>query len=208
MNQRDDTVAISSIGGITTIHGQGGNDFFYVNVEAAADDPGFDAQFRLVAAGTANDNQIDALFHRTNANGIGAVLNLHGEGNSDQYKVSLAGQGDAVINVLDNGAPDDGVDTLMIEGADVVSGLANNPNDTFLLRRDLVALLNGSVVGSPLHPCRARELRREHQRAPDRQRSWGATIFFVVDDNSSITTLDGGDGRRHVPDRPGVRDAA
>ena len=85
VNQRDDTVAISSIGGITTIHGQGGNDFFYVNVEAAADDPGFDAQFRLVAAGTANDNQIDALFHRTNANGIGAVLNLHGEGNSDQY---------------------------------------------------------------------------------------------------------------------------
>ena len=59
--------------------------------------------------------------------------------------MNLAGQGNALINVLDNGAPDNGVDTLIVNGADVVAGLANQPNDTFLLRRDLVALLNASV---------------------------------------------------------------
>src|SRR4029078_8190870 len=102
VNQRDDTIAIKSIGGTTTIHGQGGNDFFYVNVAANDNDPAFYAQFQLAVAATANDNLFNALFPRTNANGIGGVLNLHGEGDTDQYTVNLAGQGDALINVLDN----------------------------------------------------------------------------------------------------------
>src|SRR5258707_5389657 len=146
VNQRDDTVAIKSIGGTTTIHGQGGNDFFYVNVQAAVandNDASFFAQIKLAVAAAANDNLFNTLFQRTNANGIGGVLNLHGEGDTDQYIVNLAGQGDALINVLDNGAPDNGVDPLIVNGADVVNGLANNPNDTFLLRHDIVALLNG-----------------------------------------------------------------
>src|SRR5258707_14639858 len=140
VNQRDDTVAIKSIGGTTTIHGQGGNDFFYVNVQidvkvqaAAANDnyAGFYAQFKVAVAAAANDNLFNTLFQRTNTNGIGAgaVLNLHGEGDTDQYTVNLAGQGDALINVLDNGAPDNGVDTLIVNGADLVNGLAKNPND-------------------------------------------------------------------------------
>ena len=41
--------------------------------------------------------------------------------------MNLAGQGNALINVLDNGAPDNGVDTLIINGADVVAGLAEPP---------------------------------------------------------------------------------
>ena len=80
------------------------------------------------------------------------MLNLHGEGDTDQYTVNLAGQGNALINVLDNGAPDDGVDTLIVNGADTVVGVSNQPNDTFLLRRDLVALLNGFVAGIRLRP--------------------------------------------------------
>ena len=192
VNQRDDTVAIRSISGVTTIHGQGGNDFFYVNVQAAAND-NFDTQFKQAVAATANDNQVNALFYRTNANGIGAVLNLHGEGGSDQYTVNLAGEGDALINVLDNGAPDDGVDMLTVNGADVVSGLANNPDDTFLLRRDLVAVLNGSAQGGGFtHAERVNY--DENINARLIVNGLGGNDTFVVDDNSAITTLDGGDG--------------
>ena len=70
VNQRDDTVAIKSIGGTTTIHGQGGNDFFYVNVAANDNAAGFYAQFKLAVAAAANDNLFNTLFQRTNANGI------------------------------------------------------------------------------------------------------------------------------------------
>ncbi|WP_157100266.1 hypothetical protein [Rhodoplanes sp. Z2-YC6860] len=196
VNQRDDTVAIRSIGGTTTIHGQGGNDFFYVNVQPTAandNDPGFFAQLKLAAAATANDNLFNALFQRTNANGIGGVLNLHGEGGSDQYTVDLAGEGDALINVLDNGAPNDGVDTLIVNGADKVIGLANNPNDTFLLRRDLVALVNTFVQGTGFtHVERVNY--DENINARLIVNGLGGDDTFVVDDNSAITTLDGGDG--------------
>jgi Ca2+-binding RTX toxin-like protein len=191
VNERDDTVAIRSISGVTTVHGQGGNDSFYVGVQAANDN--FDTQFKQAVAAAANDNQVNALFHRTNTNGIGAVLNLHGEGDSDQYTVNLAGEGDALINVFDNGAPDDGVDTLTVNGADVVSGLANNPNDTFLLRRDLVALLNDSVQGGGFtHAERVNY--DENINARLIVNGLGGNDKFVVDDNSAITTLDGGDG--------------
>ena len=63
VNQRDDTVAIRSIGGTTTVHGQGGNDFFYVNVDAAANDHDFYTNgSRLAAAAAANDDLFNALF--------------------------------------------------------------------------------------------------------------------------------------------------
>src|SRR4029078_4777765 len=193
VNQRDDTIAIKSIGGTTTIHGQGGNDFFYVNVAANDNDPAFYAQFKLAVAAAANDNLFNTLFQRTNANGISGVLHLHGEGDTDQYIVNLAGQGDALINVLDNGAPDNGVDTLIINGADVVSGLANNPNDTFLLRHDLVALLNGFAQATGFaHAERVNY--DENINARLIVNGLGGNDIFVVDDNSAITTLDGGDG--------------
>ena len=192
VNQRDDTIAIKSIGGITTVHGQRGNDFFYVNVDAAAND-NFYTDFKLAAAAAANDNLFNALFQRTHANGIGAVLNLHGEGDTDQYTVNLAGQGNALINVLDNGAANNGVDTLIVNGADVVSGLANQPNDTFLLRRDFVALLNASVAGGAFDRVE-RVNYDENINARLIVNGLGGDDKFVVDDNSSVTTLDGGDG--------------
>jgi Ca2+-binding RTX toxin-like protein len=193
VNQRDDTIAIKSIGGITTIHGMDGNDFFYVNVEAAANAADFYTRFKLAAAATANEDLFNALFSRTNANGIGAVLNLHGEGDTDRYTVNLAGQGDALINVLDNGAPDDGADTLTVNGADTVAGVANQPNDTFLLRRDLVALLNGFVEETGFtHVERVNY--DENINARLIVNGLGGNDRFVVDDNSAITTLDGGDG--------------
>jgi hypothetical protein len=44
VNQRDDTIAIKSIAGTTTVHGEDGNDFFDVNVEAAANAANFPVQ--------------------------------------------------------------------------------------------------------------------------------------------------------------------
>jgi hypothetical protein len=107
--------------------------------------------------------------------------------------VNLAGQGNALINVLDNGAPDDGVDTLIVNGADTVVGLANQPNDTFLLRRDYVALLSASVSAGAFD----RVERVNYDEAINARlivNGLGGNDRFVVDDNSSITTLDGGDG--------------
>ena len=142
VNQRDDTIAISSIGGVTTIHGQGGNDFFYVNVEARPT-TGLLAQFksRPPPRPTTTRSMPSSTAPMRTASARCSTCTAKGTPTSTH--VNLAGQGDALVNVLDNGAPDNGVDTLVINGADVVSGLANNPNDTFLLRRDFVALLNG-----------------------------------------------------------------
>jgi Ca2+-binding RTX toxin-like protein len=193
VNQRDDTIAIKSIGGVTTVHGQRGNDFFYVNVQVAANDVGFYANFKLAVAAAANDDLFNTLFQRTHANGIAAVLNLHGEGDTDQYTVNLAGQGNALINAHDYGAPDNGVDTLIVNGADVVDGVANQPNDTFLLRQDFVALLNASVPNGAFDRIE-RVNYDENINARLIVNGLGGNDKFVADDNSSITTLDGGDG--------------
>ncbi len=131
-----DTIAIRSIGGTTTIRGQGGGDSMLVNVQPGSGGP------PLYGLTAANDDQ----FVRTHENGLdgaaGAnVLNLHGEGGGDTYVLNLAGEGEALIVVDDQGDAAAGVDTLTINGADAATP---NPSadDTFLLRRDFVALLN------------------------------------------------------------------
>ena len=185
-NQRDDTIAINTIAGVTTVHGQAGNDFVEVNVDAPV----------LPQNGAFGSlDPITGFFVRTHVNGLGAVLNLHGEGDSDLYTLNFAGAGDALVNVHDNGAENNGVDTLIINGADVVGGLANQPNDTFLLRRDFVALLNKSVPG-PSEPFDRVERANYDQNINARLivNGLGGDDKMVADDNSSITTLDGGDG--------------
>ena len=189
VNQRDDTIAIKSISGVTTVHGQGGNDFIYVNVDApsgAANDASFFAQFKNAAAAAANEAVFNTLFSRTNANQIGAVLNLHGEGNSDQYTLNFAGQGQALVNVFDNGAPDNGVDTLIVNGAATSA-------DTFLLRRTFVALLNDSNNDGAFDQVE-RVNYDENINARLIVNGLGGDDMFVADDNSAITTLDGGEG--------------
>ncbi|MEP0201448.1 MAG: LEPR-XLL domain-containing protein, partial [Halioglobus sp.] len=117
-SQRDDTIAINTISGETTVHGEGGADAVLVNVA---------------------DNGSGG-FARTFANGIDATLKIHGEGGGDDVTVNLAGEGSALINVLDNGDVGDGVDTLTINGTENV--------DNILMRADTVALLNGGTDGT------------------------------------------------------------
>ena len=187
---RDDTIAIRSIGGTTTVHGQGGDDAVVVNVALP---PGTD-----LPSAAANDDQ----FVRTHANGLdingigtqgtgGVVLNLHGENGSDHYVVNLSGTGDAIVNVDDNAeATDDGVDVLTINGAD---GTATE-DDTFLLRRDFVALLNRSVATVAEFDQVERVNYNDEINGRLIVNGLGGNDTFAADDNSALTTIDGGAG--------------
>ncbi|MFS6827004.1 hypothetical protein [Cyanobium sp. ATX-6F1] len=162
-NRRDDTIAINTIGGLTTIHGQAGNDVVEVNVQG---DPS------------------GGIFTRTNSNGLAALLNLHGESGSDLTTVNLAGTGSALVNVFDNGAPDSGVDALIINGTEEA--------DTFLGRQNFVALLNGLTSQGFTNAERVNYDKNINARL--RINGLGGDDKIVMDDNSSITTLDGGEG--------------
>ena len=125
-----------------------------------------------------------------------------------------------MINVLDTGAKNDGLDTLTVNGTD--------GDDVFLLRQvswigeaqnfsleyaetpAFVALLHGSLddVFHRLEPGRrADQLRREHQLAADRQRRQRRRHLRgrrqQLDHDARRRRR-----RRHVPDRPGVREPA
>ncbi|MEH6515891.1 MAG: matrixin family metalloprotease [Halioglobus sp.] len=155
--QGDDTIAIRSISGVTNVKGQGGNDAVHVNVNSD--------------------------LTRTHLNGIDSELNIDGGDNSDDVIVNLAGAGDAIINVLDTGSPGD--DTLTINGAD--TGSSYDLDDTFLLRQDFVALINGDDVERVNYNSNINEGLFVNGLAGDDK--------IVADDNSTVTTLDGGIGK-------------
>ncbi|MEX0323828.1 MAG: LEPR-XLL domain-containing protein [Puniceicoccaceae bacterium] len=165
VGQVDDEIYINTISGLTTIHAEEGNDLIEVNVTPGGGD-----------------------YVRTWANGIGAVLNLHGNGGSDLYRIFLANDGEALINVHDLGAPNDGVDVLEIEGSEDA--------DLFLLRREFVALINDADGNGEVSA--GDEVERVNYNEEINERlvvsGIGGNDEFIVDDNSSITTLDGGEG--------------
>ena len=92
-------------------------------------------------------------------NGLAAKLTLDGEGGADAYLINTWGNGDSVIDVADSGA-DGALNTLSINGTQVA--------DQFLLRRDLVALLN-TLRGRRLAARRADRVRHRDQDAGDLQ---------------------------------------
>ena len=114
------------------------------------------------------------------ANGIGALLTLDGGANDDAYRINTFGNGDSEIRVLDSGG---GVDTLTIEGTAAA--------DQFLFRHDLVASLTGFDGSAYTHAERivyngaVESLTVDGLTGDDR---------FAFDDNSSATTVNGGDG--------------
>ncbi|MEH6608559.1 MAG: matrixin family metalloprotease [Halioglobus sp.] len=167
-SQRDDTIAINTISGETTVHGEGGADAVIVNVE---------------------DNDAGG-FSRTFANGIDATLNIHGEDGGDNVTVNLAGTGSALINVLDNGTG--GFDTLTINGTENV--------DNILMRADTVALLNGGTdgTGTAERVNYNADINDDNEQDDDKGglfiNTLGQDDKIVSDDNSAITTIDGGQG--------------
>ena len=140
----------------------------------------------------------------------GHTLTLDGQSDTDTYVVNTAGSNASehnyVINVLDTGAKNNGLDTLTVNGT--------GDDDTFLLRQvswigeaqnfsleyaetpAFVALLHGSV-DDIFHRTRADVERVNYDENINSRltvNGFGGNDTFATDDNSSITTLDGGAG--------------
>ncbi len=151
-----------------------------------------------VHAGAGNDAlnvNYDAAGNQTFLNNINAVLNLHGETGSDRYQVGLAGYGSSLINVIDDpfnvGDSENTQDTLVIYGTDEA--------DQFLLRSRMIASYERDLDGN--------ETGIIERVNYDGNINGGLIVngrsgddYFVLDDNSVITTINGdlGDDRFQV----------
>jgi hypothetical protein len=159
----DDTINIRSISGLTSIYGGSGND--YINVNAGLEG------------------------ERMPANGIGAVLNLDGESDTDRYTINLGGTGAAIINVQDTGAPDAGSDVLIINGLDSPSDPDPDvSDDNILLRKKFVARLNDPDADGEFQHVE----RINYDEAINGRlivNGLGGNDRFYIDDNSAITTV-------------------
>ena len=147
-------------------------------------------------------------------NGNGDTLTLDGQAGTDYYSVQTSGsQGDLrnyVINVLDTGKKDDGVDELLIMGADSAPSQPGSYDDFFLLRGmdaipgeasespAFVGLLHVAALAQAQAGTGPSDVERINYDANLNGRliveGKGGNDYFAVDDNSAITTLDGGAG--------------
>lgn len=119
------------------------------------------------------------------------TIDLDGQGGSDDYIVYTTGSTDYRVNALDSGAPDDGGDQILVEG----TGEA----DTFLIRENFVAHLQEDPCADPDGPPAFLDdyERIDYDRSINarlRIDGLGGADSFYSDDNSAITTLDGGPG--------------
>ncbi|NRA22733.1 MAG: hypothetical protein HRU05_19860, partial [Oceanospirillaceae bacterium] len=117
-------------------------------------------------------------------------LRLDGESGSDSYIINRsANDTNYVIDVLDTGAEDLGADTLTINGTAAA--------DTFLLRAEFVAALHEDVSNSSVGYTENVERINYNSNINARLTINGlqGDDKFFSDDNSSITTLDGGAGK-------------
>lgn len=157
----------------------------------------------------------------------GDTLTLDGQAATDHYVINTTGSQGAernyVINVLDTGRPNDGVDVLSVYGADnaAQSGVTD---DIFLLRRTtslpagetaarntlysdrsaFVALLHGTLAqATTSDPAGSAALRPQGVQRVNYDGAvngrlevfgLGGNDYFASDDNAAITTLDGGEG--------------
>ncbi|MEO6651293.1 MAG: hypothetical protein ABIP17_01380, partial [Ilumatobacteraceae bacterium] len=151
------------------------------------------------------------------------TLTLDGQSATDDYFVYTSGSRGSsrnyIVNVLDTGTPGDGVDTLDIYGADssLIGYMSPNTpyptDDIFLLRRTtgitdevadrpaFVALLHTTLdVAAPTGVATTSSFdieRINYDTAINGRLSVsgrGGNDYFASDDNSAITTLDGGAG--------------
>ena len=151
------------------------------------------------------------------------TLTLDGQAGSDHYIINTSGSQGAdrnyIVNVLDTGAPDDGVDVLSIYGVDSPNNgidpsttLPYAADDIFLLRGmtaiaglngnetanrpAFVALLHGSDAQAKAGTSTSVERVNYDSAINGRLEVFGlgGNDEFATDDNSAITTLDGGAG--------------
>ncbi|MBY5161789.1 choice-of-anchor D domain-containing protein [Salsipaludibacter albus] len=129
-----DHVELASTGAVTTINGWAGNDVLDVETIDHATE---------VFGGTGNDSlQVNLFAGTPDTNDIDADLTLNGGNDSDTFFVQLSSTDESFVTVDDSGSS--GIDDLVVQGTDA-DDLGEGGDDQFLLRAELVALLNGFV---------------------------------------------------------------
>ncbi|MBC8505088.1 MAG: tandem-95 repeat protein, partial [Chloroflexi bacterium] len=193
---RDD-IEVRTSSAAMTINSGGGNDDILVQVASSTLD---------ITAGSGNDTVLlQNLGNQTICQGgsgadvitldhlpsmdvdAGHTVDINGGGGSDETIVHLALHSRILINIEDSGANDDGVDRLTINGT---------PNDDlFLLREDFVAIIYRNVDNDGDSYDDYTRINYDQQvNGRLRVNGYGGDDAFFVDDNSTITTLDGGAG--------------
>jgi hypothetical protein len=147
--------------------------------------------------------------------GAGHTLTLDGQAQSDTYTIHTTGsrgaRRDYVVNVLDTGARGDGTDQVFVHGGDVPAQSETSPTDDIFLLRRATSIPNETSVRPAyvalVHGTLAQHRDLDRLNAPSEvQRvnydsaiegrlvvyGQGGNDYFAVDDNSAITTLDGG----------------
>jgi len=162
--------------GTSTVNAGPGNDLVFVETISGP-------TFINGEAGDDITRVNDDILVPSTSNGIGALLTLDGGTGSDLYVINNFGNGDSTIVVHDTGH-DGGLNELIINGTAEF--------DQYLLRHDLVALLNTKVGNAWTHVEKV---------FYDDQITKGLTINglggddrFALDDNSALTTINGGEG--------------
>ena len=120
--------------------------------------------------------------HVIASNPIGAELTLDGNEGGDLFIIRLSGQGHSVVNVHDTGIA--GVDNLII--------YETPADDTVLFRREFVALLQYDGDGVQL-PTFERINYNSQIDGALTVTSVGGANYFALDDNSSVTVINGAD---------------
>ncbi|WP_293776173.1 hypothetical protein [uncultured Oxalicibacterium sp.] len=180
------------------LNGDGGNDTIALNPEHAT--AGFNAAHDLalmantfINGGAGEDtlliNHLAAM--TTSHNGTRDQIRMDGGGGTDQYIVNMRGGSDYIVSINDSGLPNDGADQLTINGTD--------NDDTFLLRRYFVASLDTTGLTGDAEPRYTNKVERINYNETVNGRllvnGLDGDDAFYVDDNSTITTLDGGSGK-------------
>ncbi|MCB1901934.1 MAG: hypothetical protein KDH16_21765, partial [Rhodocyclaceae bacterium] len=217
----DITVANNTAKTFTRIFGHDDVDTFrFVQTDLDANTSVYGSAFVTPAGGLqaddANDGEDRFIVDRLGSmhvglDGKGDTLTLDGQSDTDTYTIYTTGSEGAanhyVINVLDTGAKIDGVDTLAVFGVDD-DAQGNGGDDIFLLRRTsyipdeaaeasaFVAVLHGDLNDARAGLGSTVQRINYDANLNGRLEVYGLSgdDTFAMDDNSAITTLDGGKG--------------
>jgi len=193
----DDTLTVNETTVDTNIYAKAGDDTILVEV----------ATFTLdINVGVGDDTvELESLGNRTTYLGgsgndvitldhlpsmdvsSGHTVEIDGQGGSDETIIWLSLNSRILVNIADTGANDDGVDRTTINGT--------ASNDLFLLRKDFVAIISKGVDSDGDGYDDYTRINYDHQiNGRLRVNGYAGADAFFVDDNSTISTLDGGAG--------------
>ena len=194
-NAGDDTVFIwgSVKAQQFDLYGDAGNDVIALNPDALragmAAGPDLQLQANTAIFGGDGEDSLSVSHLATMTTSHGGVrdqIRLDGGAGTDQYAIDVRGSSDYIVSINDSGAPADGADQLTINGT------VND--DVFLLRKNFVALMNASGTGTGYTAQVERINYNETLNGRLLVNGLDGKDSFYVDDNATLTTIDGGAG--------------